>query len=314
MSKDEHTSPCEEHAVEGMLREYMRAGKGDDEQLVAKIMSALDMPNRQPLLLRLWPAWAAVFVLACGALFSIFRGQREVSPLPLAVIRSGKVEILRANKRILGAANTAVFPGDRATVKRLATIDTPCGSRVKIDNGSEVEFPPLAKSERVKITVLRGRAFCRVSKSPRKFIIDGLAHIEVKGTTFGVSRTSSKLDVSVYEGQVNVRSAGSELKLRKGQSASADGAAPPTRTTIDPNAALKWARDRVKFENAPIRDVLRWLEKNSRYQIETRASIRNDIRVSLEINNEDPAEVMDVISVCCGLHWEEEGNYLVLTE
>ena len=62
MSESKHT-PGTERAVEGMLREYLRAGKGDDEQMVARIMGALeDVEIKAPrsLILRLWPAWAAV--------------------------------------------------------------------------------------------------------------------------------------------------------------------------------------------------------------------------------------------------------------
>jgi ferric-dicitrate binding protein FerR (iron transport regulator) len=220
--------------------------------------------------------------------------------VPLGKVASDSLDVKREGKTYSLKREAALFAADELAPALRADIKLADGSTVRLDKDSRLKLHKTSEDERGRIGLESGRIFVRVAKAPGEFIVLAGAEVRVAGTAFGVSRNDRGTSVNVIEGRVVIGSVGRQIELSRGESATAQEGAPPTRTTADPNPAVAWARDATRFDNRPLTDVLDWISSNSSYRFDVPAEVASR-RVSVAVADQPMREVIEAVAIACGL-------------
>ena len=248
--------------------------------------------------LALWPPKEPPSVVrdATGAIGSVESDS-------LAAHRDGKVIQLKNGDKLY--AEDKLQPASRSDV-RLSD-----GSLARIDGGSELTLQKPAPGERVHLRLATGRVFLRATKAQGEFIVAASGRVRVIGTTFGVSELDGTTSVNVIDGKVALESGGKEIELERGQSGAAREGAAPELTSDNPNQALRWARDPVRFKDRRLVEVLDWLSRNSSYRFNAPPAVK-EMRVSVVISDEPVLEIIDAMMLTCNLTRDVQGNEITI--
>ena len=103
------------------------------------------------------------------------------------------------------------------------------------------------------------------------------------------------------------------IELERGQSGAAREGAAPELTSDNPNKALRWARDPVRFKDRPLGEVLDWLSRNSSYRFSAPPAVR-EMRVSVVISDEPMLEIIDAMMLTCNLTRDVQGNDITINK
>lgn len=255
----------------------------------------------------LWPAAAACLLAAAGGalIFGLRNGPEDR-------LLAGELRATRQGQTISMKAGERIETGDRIEAASVATCLLRDGSVVKLDRGSRVVLRPRARGERGHLALEEGRMFLRAAKARGKLVISGeKEEVEILGTVFGVAKMEAGLSVSVFRGQVVVRSTAGEIEIGNGQSAQAAGSAKPTLTDTDPNQALLWARETTEFRHRPLGEVADWIEANSSLTFDIPQPLRAEI-VSITISEDPMRTVVRSVCLACGLKCDIAGTVVTI--
>jgi hypothetical protein len=196
------------------------------------------------------------------------------------------------------------------------------GSRVWVNAGSRLVFPPVFTG-RTREVYVEGEAYFEVvSDNNRKFIVKtDRFEVEVRGTKFSVRADTNDTLFSalLLEGKVAVktdqrgRSYQKGLELTPGLLAvvNEEGSGFNITRLENPENYIAWRNGYLVFSNEPFRDLLERVKRYYNVEIELR-DISMDIRVSGKLDlKEDPERVLNGLSVMvkCKL-MKEEGKYI----
>lgn len=150
--------------------------------------------------------------------------------------------------------------------RRIVTL--PDGSTAELGSYSALSVD-YTEHER-RLTLDRGQAFFVVARdASRPFIVGaGVGSTHALGTQFDVKLVDDAVTVTVVEHSVSVHIPSAvPVEISEGWQVSYDaaGIAPPHQ--IDIATAQAWRQDRIVFEDVPLRDVLRELERYRRGRI-----------------------------------------------
>lgn len=204
-----------------------------------------------------WSAAAAVAVLAIG--LGIFGWLHQSTSVPPAEV------------------GFATSIGERSTT----TLED--GSIAVLNTNTRME-PAFSAAER-RVVLLRGQALFDVSKDPARpfVVVAGERRITAVGTVFDVRYDGSDVEVTMVEGVVEVAAEvplGTHLtppateprpvRINAGQvlktSAVATPAAPVVQS-VDADRATLWREGRVFFDDAPLSEAVREMNRYSQIQI-----------------------------------------------
>lgn len=235
---------------------------------------------------RPWMPWAAAALLVAGV--AAFWGAR----------------VLRAPELV----SRATTVGQRATL-RLGD-----GSEVLLGPETELRFPARFRG-RSREVVLRGSAYFDVSRDERRpFIVRAAGTVtQVLGTRFIVRAYEGDADVeiAVAEGRVAVRrDSAPEMEaavVTEGQLARVPetGAAEVVRDA-DIDALFGWTEGRVVFNDRPLAQVVRELERWYGRRIRIAEPAVGARRVTLSFEDASLDEILDVVVVSLELRVEQE--------
>jgi len=142
------------------------------------------------------------------------------------------------------------------------------GSRVELGSASAMttDFSPGLR----RILLLQGEGFFEVAPdAARPFVVDA-AHGRTRalGTAFDVKLTDETVAVAVVEHAVDVAVPDAPpLTLRAGWQVSYGPAGLAAPVEVDTGIVQAWRRDRIVFEDVPLADVLRELQRYRRGRI-----------------------------------------------
>ena len=141
----------------------------------------------------------------------------------------------------------------------------PDGSTVHLNSGSSLSFPASFPSEE-RVVELVGEAFFDVSKNPKKpFIIkSGELKTIVVGTSFNIKalEADSLIAVSVRTGKVKIRTRTEEIELLPNeQGILGKNSKKLSKRKVDIGEVLLWKDGTIIFEDAPLGEVARVLER-----------------------------------------------------
>ena len=180
------------------------------------------------------------------------------------------------------------------------------------DAASEDSSTPAATG-RPHVELAAGRIFLRVARGNGTFTVSASAAVRVVGTIFGVEERNNRTSVNVLDGRVAVESAGTAIELARGQSGSAALGLPPAIVADDPDKVTAWARDPTKFEEPPLGEVLDWLESNSSFRFTVTPGALRQTRVNLSVMDEPMQQVVEALSLACGLNVAIDGPDVAIT-
>ncbi|WP_423130184.1 FecR family protein [Gaoshiqia sp. Z1-71] len=176
-----------------------------------------------------------------------------------------------------------------------AELTLPDGSRVWLNSGTTFRFPQQF-AENSREVSLAGEAFFEVVKGKTPFIVaSGYGNIRVLGTSFNV-RAYDNLDyqATLVEGKIQFITEEKEQLLTPGQQLSLTAGRELTVEPVDPAKAISWKNGFISFENEPLSEVMKRLERHFGIQISLDEPLA-PIRFTGTIYNETVTEVMAYI-------------------
>ncbi|HEU4586791.1 MAG TPA: FecR domain-containing protein [Gemmatimonadaceae bacterium] len=186
-----------------------------------------------------WPRWIAVGAAAALLLFAVFRVAHRPNDVG---------GVLRASEFVTEHAEMVTASLDDGSVVRLAP-------------ESRLRVTPVASRREVW---LDGEAFFAVAKdSSRPFAVRTRAgSVEVLGTRFDLRVVGDELRLVVTEGKVALTSGTHRRLVVAGQVANVrDGREPVVESVVKVDSLLSWTDGFIVFQNTPLRQVARELER-----------------------------------------------------
>jgi transmembrane sensor len=183
-----------------------------------------------------------------------------------AAIAAGVVIAATLLWRIDGDRDTTLAQAYRTTGGEQMLQYLPDGSAVHL-NGATALVVTYDRDERV-IQIEHGQALFTVAHDDRRRfrVVAGQAEVVAVGTRFDVRRAGDRTEVTVVEGQVDVRLTAKALfvsvaeplvrRVNAEYRLQIDGGVMPAQSErIDVRAAVAWLQHRIAFENRPLGEV-----------------------------------------------------------
>ena len=199
--------------------------------------------------------------------------------------------------------------------KGFLTVDLPDGSRVYLNEGAEISFPPVFIREReVK---LKGEAFFEVMSDPvNPFIVrSGNVVVSVLGTSFNVKQSKQSPNVEVYvktgKVRMSVENSGQFITLESGEVGETESQNLTRSIQKDPNY-ISWKTKDFKFVDAELMGVLQELEDSYHVTIHTQVADLHNMKITTSYSEQSIDAILETIGTAFGLTVsnKEDGYYL----
>jgi len=210
------------------------------------------------------------------------------------------------------------FLGSPSAPNTYAAVDSI--ENIKLSDGSEVV---LNKNSTLRLLgdygtklrgmELKGEAYFKVkSNADQPFIVKvGDLEVEVLGTQFNVDGRNANTTVYVDEGKVKVTSVKSRTKLllTAGESSTYDNS---TRVLLKDESkrhnAMSWVDDKLRFENAPLSQVIMEIEDHFNINVELKNNALSGCKYTSIFNGAEADEVLETLSAVFNLQLMKEGD------
>jgi len=181
----------------------------------------------------------------------------------------------------------SITPINQLEADNLTEIYVPKGERAEItladnthvvlNSDTKLRFP-VKFNEKQRFVSISGEAFFDVSKSNVPFIVNSeCGNVRVLGTSFNVRAYGDMVyQTTLVEGKVIFTNKGLETMLRPGEQLTVAGDNQATVQTVNTETASSWTQGIISFENEPLSEVVKKLERHFDITIsldETLASI-----------------------------------------
>ncbi|MGX5857714.1 FecR family protein [Dyadobacter jiangsuensis] len=303
-------TPAEIQAVEQWL---------DDPDAVADAITEIPGEIRQESGTRVWarlrarnarPFWlhyryylsgiAAVLVLVSGIVWYTATNRAE--------------EAAQSTVRMEAAVRTI-----RTQKGETRQVALPDGSVVMLSYDSELRYPS-AFLDSVRRVVLVGEAQFSVKKNPKQpFIVEtAAAQTHVLGTVFDVKEYPGEGSTAllVTEGKVRFThklSPKSEI-VAAGMTGLIEGKRLTVRTVSGAAAEVSWLHNALRFDDIPLMQVTRELERRYNVSIQIRTETLKNQRYTGAFKNPSLNAVLGSLSIAVGFRYEVKGESISLYE
>lgn len=190
---------------------------------------------------------------------------------------------------------------------------------VQLNAESELRVSAVQVERAPTLVFLQGEAYFRVSKAPYGFQVTTDAGIvEVVGTSFNVRARGNEVEVAVESGLVALRGLEDEesdtvVQIPAGFKSVKQRSTPALEPLpVDLEKYLSWRQGRFVFEQTPIVDVIRNLERAYNVRIELRGQNIETIRVTGEFGREPLTQILNEICWSANLRYRQEDDKFIL--
>jgi ferric-dicitrate binding protein FerR (iron transport regulator) len=197
----------------------------------------------------------------------------------------------------------------------VSTIDLPDGSRVYLNEGSEISYPKSFDQKRnVK---LDGEAFFEVMSDPATpfTVRSGPVVVSVLGTSFNVKKGEQEEDVEVFVETGKVRMSLEDpdefITLKPGDLGRAEASALSLQEQSDPNY-ISWKTKDFKFVDEELGIVLRELEESYHVKIRTEGVPISELRITSTYKEQSIDSILETIGAAFGLNVQKKENLYYL--
>lgn len=201
----------------------------------------------------------------------------------------------------------------------------PDGSVVALNSNSKLQFPKKFKNDVREVTIA-GEAFFDVVPDPEKpFIIHaGNAQVKVLGTSFNISAypENETVEVVVETGLVQVICTeklnafeNREILLNPGEKGILQNKVGKLEKSINSDINyLAWKTHNLVFENTPLSEVVRHLNKTYHADIRLHNESLNNLVLTAQFEKKPVDFILNVIQLTFGLQLEQKNDSYILAE
>ncbi len=189
------------------------------------------------------------------------------------------------------------------------------GSRIWINSGSKVEFPPrfIGKERCIKVD---GEIYIEVvhdADKPFRVQTSGF-DVKVLGTKFGITAYSSSetANVILAEGAVVVESVGNRTVALSPSQLLTFGGGTFKIDNVDPYTYISWKDDLLYFNGTPISEVLQRLSQQYAVNISCSTSVAKEKLYGKLVLEEHIEDVLDNLSVISSISYTVKDNKIVV--
>lgn len=183
----------------------------------------------------------------------------------------------------------------------------PDSSVVWLNSESSISFPSDFESRRKRIVKLQGEAYFDVAKqgSSRFTVICPDYNVEVKGTKFNVMAYEDfeRTETTLVEGEVTINKGSQILTLKPGERAVYTHNY-LTKSKAQVRQATLWKDNKFYFDNIPLRELARRLERWYDVKIILDPSLKETYYSGYFKNEETVWQVLDVIQMTTPILYE----------
>ncbi len=193
--------------------------------------------------------------------------------------------------------------------KGVNTIDLPDGSRVFLNEGSQISYPESFEQERT--VKLDGEAFFEVMSDPvNPFTVrSGNVMVSVLGTSFNVKEAGEDNNVEVFveTGKVRMSMENQEkfITLEPGDLGRAGASTLSRMEQSDPNY-ISWKTKDFKFVDEELGKVLRELEESYHVKIQTEGVQVSELRITSTYREQSIDSILETIGAAFGLNVQKK--------
>jgi ferric-dicitrate binding protein FerR (iron transport regulator) len=193
------------------------------------------------------------------------------------------------------------------------------GTKVWLNSGTTLKYPATFSKKERKV-YLDGEGFFDVAENAAcPFVVS--AHelnIKVLGTRFNVDAYAEKPDVKVTleRGAVYTQASegGAAVVLAPGEQAIYNRSLKQIKQArVDPCLYSSWKENLLRFENAPLAEVIQKMEHWYGVQITMDRSVNPDDKFTMAIKTESLREMLNLISKTIPVKYEIDGDKVFIT-
>lgn len=195
----------------------------------------------------------------------------------------------------------------------IKTVDLPDGSRVFLNEGSNLEF---GKDYAVQREVhLKGEGFFDVMSDPQKpfRVNSGKVVVTVLGTSFNVRETGNRsIQVLVESGTVSLQLAENQESVILNPGDLGEAGESISKTKLSDVNYLSWKTKEFKFIDEPLENILDILQKAYHVEVRTGEVELDDKRLTSTYSEQSFDAVLSTICAAFNLDFEKEGKVYIL--
>jgi len=199
----------------------------------------------------------------------------------------------------------------------ISTVNLPDGSRVYLNEGSEISYSKAFKNQRA--VELTGEAFFEVMSDPRNpfTVHSGEVFVSVLGTSFNVKQVehSSDMEVYVLTGKVRVSLENTEqfIQLEPEEFGHVRNRSLSSSNQEDPNY-ISWKTKDFKFVNSALIEVLQELEESYHVEIHTDELDLSDMRITTSYSGQSIDAILETIGTAFEMNVSSREKGYLLTK
>jgi ferric-dicitrate binding protein FerR (iron transport regulator) len=199
------------------------------------------------------------------------------------------------------------------------SIELPDGSVIKLNSGSEIQFPKNF-SDSARFVTLSGEAYFEVTHDNRPFLVNtGNAQIRVLGTKFGIWARHAQTRVTVREGRVSLRALemppATAVELTANQTSVCQQQSPPEPPrTSDADYWLGWLEGKIVFDQTSLAEVAAELQRVYNVTIELSDPKLGAHTITGSFHNKPIESVLASICLTLNLQYTKQADKFVISE
>ena len=183
------------------------------------------------------------------------------------------------------------------------------GTQIKLNAGTKITYPEMFANGKRELS-LQGQAFFNVARDPeRPFVINtGSLQVTVLGTSFDVNsfESDNTVSVTVLSGNVRVSIDNQDESVILGKNEQLVYNKKMNsyfKHPVNAGESIAWVQGILRFNNAPLTDVFRKLERWYNVDIHVSGNIEADCTVSGRHKNEGLESVLDALKFSHGVQY-----------
>ncbi len=195
----------------------------------------------------------------------------------------------------------------------------PDSSEIWLNAGSTVKYPKKFNEEQ-RLVFLDGEAYFSVRKNAGKPFIVETKQLSVKvlGTQFNVKAYSDdeKVIATLTSGKVQVTTETSEPQILKPNEQLIYNKKTNSLsiTEIPADETTGWLAGQLIFSNTSFDEIIQTLERQFNVTIENKTTISSNKQYTIKfLENENLAEILDILKDMIGVSYQQTGNNIILT-
>lgn len=192
----------------------------------------------------------------------------------------------------------------------------PDGSKVNLNACTTLRYPERFKGKERRVELI-GEAYFQVSRDEKKPFIIKTAGFDVRvlGTCFDINayENNETALVSVKSGKVQVELPEAMMRLIANEQVQINGQTNEyTKRKEDHHRAMAWLQNTLHYNNTPLHDIIKDLERIYNCRIKFAPNQRFDYRLSGEHDNINLQAVLKSIGHVTGVKYKKEKDYILL--